>query len=172
MHPHRIRIPLLLFGLGVVLTILALQLPAARALFGAVERSGYPGAFLGGMLYAFAFTSGAATVVLANLREGLNPLLVALLGGVGASLYDFTVFSMVRNGVRRGGFIDRFRKRLDGKRPLTWGWFALGFVVLASPLPDEIAAGMMGAVHQRPAAFLATSFLANALGILTIVSVL
>jgi len=163
---HHIVLSLVTFALGLFFLLIAIAFPQTRTLVEGFAQAGYPGAFVSGILYSIAFTSSAAAVFLANIPEHFSPFLVAVLGGLGSLIYDVTIFTFARRG-RGGNFFQRFASRLPRPKQTLPKWFQtfLGFVVLGSPLPDEIAASIMGLSSFSTSRFMILSFLANTLGI-------
>lgn len=162
-------VPLAIFLLGLVITIIVWQLPAGQEFFQRIERAGFFGAFLAGILYATALTSSAATIIFLGLPDTLNPFLVAVIGGLGSALYDLTVFTVVHSQ-RKRHFIQRLQEKIMSRRRLPPRLLnLLGLLILASPLPDELAAGLMGFTEMTMRRFIAISFIANTAGILLII---
>lgn len=162
---------LAIFLVGLLVTIVALQFPATKQFITKLGQAGLWGAFVGGVLYAFAFTSSLATAVFFNHAAGVHPLLLAIAGGLGSAIYDLTVFSLIRRESHRS-FLESFRQRFSLERRLpAWLLTLIGLAIIASPLPDELAAGLLGFTDVSTKKFVIISFLANTAGILFIVSV-
>ncbi|MBI2984911.1 MAG: hypothetical protein HYY50_04795 [Candidatus Kerfeldbacteria bacterium] len=159
------------FAIGVVGAALIISVPPLRELVTDVERSGYVAAFVSGILYGLSLTSPLASVIFAQLPESLNPLAVTLIGGMGAALYDLLAFTVFRQSIH-WHFIQALVERMPHREHLPrWMRYGLGILIVASPLPDELAAGWFGFSDVTPARFLGLSFLANAFGILVIISI-
>lgn len=156
------------FLVGLLLTIVALQFPGAKHFIIKVGESGIIGSFFAGILYAFAFTSIAATAIFANTAHNLNPFILALIGGLGAALYDLTVFGFVRTQAS-DGLLQSLRSRIMHQRRMpSWLLSLIGLIILASPLPDELASGFLGFTKLSTRNFIFISFLANVAGIFII----
>ena len=156
------------FLAGLLVTIIALQFPATKQFIIEIGQSGIFGSFLAGILYAFAFTSIAATAIFANTAHNLNPFILALIGGLGAALYDLTVFGFVRNQASHG-LLQSLRSRIMHQRRMpSWLLSFIGLIILASPLPDELASGFLGFTKLSAKSFILISFLANVAGIFII----
>ncbi len=128
--------------------------------------------FLAGLAFTSIFTIAPAIVVLAKFTT-LYPLwLVASIGAVGALCTDLIIFSFFRNRVA-----DDFKVLISHApwlRPLrimhTVRMFrfvsvAIGAVIIASPLPDELGVAIMGISDLSLAAFIPISLSLNAVGI-------
>jgi uncharacterized membrane protein YdjX (TVP38/TMEM64 family) len=154
---------------GLLLVIIALQFPTAQQLVDKIAQAGYFGAFLAGFLYAIAFTSSTATVILAKAPDYLNPLVIALIGGLAAAVYDFIVFIFFKTQSAHG-FLESLHNKIFSQRKLpNWALFIIGLAILGSPLPDELASGFLGFLKFSTKKFIAISFIANVVGILVIV---
>lgn len=157
-----------IFLIGLLLTIIALQFPATKQFIVKIGQSGILGALLAGVLYAFAFTSSVATAIFANASHSLNPFVLALIGGLGAAIYDLTIFVFVRTQASHG-FLHSLRSRLTTQRKIpSWLLTLIGLVIFASPLPDELASGFLGFTKLSTKSFILISFLANVAGIFII----
>ena len=162
---------LAIFLVGLLVTIVALQFPTTEQFIGKLGQAGFLGAFVGGILYAFALTSSLATAIFLNHATDVHPLLIAFAGGLGSALYDLTVFAFIRRESHRS-FLDSFRQRFSLERRLpAWLLTLIGLIIIASPLPDELAAGLLGFTDVSIKKFITLSFLANTAGILFIISV-
>jgi uncharacterized membrane protein YdjX (TVP38/TMEM64 family) len=161
-------IALAVFLAGVVAVIIFTNIPATRSFYTGIENDGYLGALLAGVFYAISFTSPSATVILANLSGHLNIFGAALLAGVGALLYDLLIFTIARREAH-SRVIEAIKARLPGRsRVPQWAFLLLGMVILASPLPDELASGMLGLSSVSTRKFFLLSFAMNVLGIFII----
>lgn len=156
---------LLIFIIGLVLTIIAVQFSATRQFIINLGSSGIFGAFFGGILYAFAFTASLATVIFINIPAHLPVILIAIAGGIGSALYDMMVFAFIRQQTSHG-FLQTVREAIHRRRPLPrWLSLVIGIIILGSPLPDELAAGFFGFMNFSVKKFIALSFVANTLGL-------
>ena len=138
---------------------------------------GYLGAFIGGLFFSYALTTPISVAVLFLLSENLNPLIVAFLGAFGAVISDYIIFRFVRDRL-----LDELKTLSDDlkikmpripnyvKRSKYAKWIIptiAGFII-ASPLPDELAAALFAAVRFDPKKFALISYVSNFLGILAI----
>lgn len=162
-------LPLGIFLFGVLASIIIMQFPAGRLYFERIDSFGLFGAFFSGMLYAAALTSSMATIIFAGFPDDVNPFLVAFIGGLGSVLYDLFVFTIFHSQ-RKRHFIQMLREKMSHHRRLpNWLLNIIGWFVLASPLPDELAAGLLGFTDMTARRFMAVSFLANTVGIFLII---
>lgn len=134
------------------------------------------GIFIAGFFYTSALTIAPATVALAELSVGSSPLLVALVGAVAATIADLILMTIVK---REEGDVEEVlrhyhlsRVRRFSHLPLVrLGMGIVGFLAIASPLPDELGLALMGASGVRPTIFAGLSYLANFVGIFVLSSV-
>lgn len=158
-------VALAVFLLGIVTAFLMLQQETTRQFFHGLENDGYLGAFVAGVMYAISFTSPLATVIFTNLSVQVNVILAAVIGGIGALLYDLLVFSFARRN-SHSRFVEAIRSRIPGRNRIpSWAPTLAGMVILASPLPDELAAGMLGLSSIPTKRFFLLSFTLNTIGI-------
>ena len=139
---------------------------------------GYTGAVVTGVFFVSLFTVVPASLILLSLAQDLNPLLIALSAGFGASIGDFLLFRFFKDGLFdelhslfRHSHFPRFA-RIFKTRLFLWLTPLVGAFIIASPFPDEIGIGLLGLTNVRPWQFLAMSLILNSAGIFAIVSVL
>lgn len=138
---------------------------------------GYIGAFITGFFFVSTYTVAPAAVVLFTLANELNPLVIALVAGVGSLVGDYVFFRFVRDNLA-----DELRLILDsvgGKyiraiyhsKFFIWMAPVLGAIIIASPFPDEIGVSLMGASKLKTWQFLAIAYVLNVTGIFIVVSI-
>ena len=136
---------------------------------------GYLGAFIAGIFFVSTFTVAPAGVILFYLAKEMNVLEVALLAGLGAVVGDYIIFRFLKDKVfeeikpvfiKFGG---SYLSHLLATPYFTWLTPVLGAIIIASPFPDEIGIGLMGASKINKWQFLALTFILNSLGILLII---
>lgn len=169
----------ILFILSIILSYILLATPYLREYVHSLGEFGYVGAFAVGALFTSFMTTLPATAALFVMGEGLNPFLIALIGAMGAVMGDYIIYRFVKDdfleevedfsptlkrdielfsqNVRRSKFLKEFVPLLAG-------------LIIASPLPDELAATMLGITKLDPKKFLLYSYFFNFLGILLISS--
>ncbi len=135
---------------------------------------GYLGAAVAGFFFAYGLTIPIATVVLYALGGTLNPLLVALVAASTATAGDFIIFEISKQRLarhivhlKRSGYIAKYAKRW-GKWVHRAAPLVAGFII-ASPLPDELAALFLGSLRFTERQFVAFVWAAEFVGILVIV---
>lgn len=166
--------------LSVSAVVISICIAVALVKIGAVHRGieeflevAIVASVVGGALFASVFTTPIGIVILVEVAQELSPIVVALVGGFGAMLSDAVMFLLVRDGARKG-VVSAYR-HAGGTLPKSaalrrYRWFAnvLGFLIIASPFPDEIGVTLLGLSNAPTSRFLVISFVANAFGILLI----
>ena len=114
---------------------------------------GYASVFLAGLLFSFGFTTPFAIGMFIVMAPDVHPLAAALIGGFGALLSDMTIFKFVRfslhdefDRMRRVKFfriLAAHHRRLPTRVQEYLLWSVSG-IVIASPLPDELATTLLG----------------------------
>lgn len=132
--------------------------------------------FIAGMLYTSFLTSPISVAMLLVLAGQGNPIMIALLGGLGAACGDLLLVRIFRDNYKKevDGVsrelqlqkIDNFLKKfhLEFLIPL------LGAIIIASPFPDEIGLLMLGISKLEYKQIAMVSFILNSAGILLIVT--
>jgi len=165
---------LFLFILSVVLAFYILKSELIKQLISNLGELGYLGVFLGGMFFTYALTTVPAISILYLLSNNLDPFLVALIGMLGAVVSDYLIFRLVKYHLidemksisRKFRFHPHLNKKyiriLKSISPLIAG------LIIASPLPDELAASILGAIKVSDVEFLMISCISNYIGIFII----
>ena len=174
-HWHYKNTSLLILSL--ILFFLFADTPVIKRIITHIGNFGYLGAFITGILFVSIFTVAPAAVVLYFLADTLNPLLIALFAGAGAVVGDYLIFRFLRDKVfdeLKPLFLDSGGNLLVKlfKTP-HFGWLLpfLGAFIIASPLPDELGVGFLGASKLKNWQFLFLSFCLNSVGIFLIIIV-
>jgi hypothetical protein len=165
-----------LLVLFIFLAYLIFRNPSVQTVVSSLGKLQYFGVFIAGMFFTFGFTTPFSAGFFIVLNPA-NPLLTALIGGMGAVIGDLAIFSFIRFS-----FMDEF-KRLEktflirkisqemqlhfGSRIRLYLLYALAGLIIASPLPDEAGVIMLaGLTHIKPKVMVTISFIFNSLGIL------
>jgi len=173
-HPHW-RFPnLTLLLLSLLVTYLLLRNGLLHQAIEYLGTFGYIGVFLAGMFFVSTFTVAPAAVILFTFAEGLNPLTVALIGGLGAMIGDYLALRFIRDRLLEE--LNPFLKALRLYRPINilhsryFAWFSpvIGAVIIASPFPDEVGLVLLGVSKISPLKLLGLTFVLNATGIFLI----
>lgn len=130
---------------------------------------------LAGMFYTFFLTSPIALAMLIVLAQENNPILTALLAGVGAVLGDFLIVKFFRTEMSSDlkqiskelqlQKIDKFLQKVR----LSFLVPVLGALLIASPFPDELGLLMLGVSRLKYREIAVLTYILNTAGILLIV---
>lgn len=172
-HWHYKNTALLILSLIIFFTLA--ETPQVKGVISAIGSFGYIGAFITGIFFVSVFTVAPAAIVLFFLAETLNPLIVALFAGSGAVIGDYLIFRFLRDRVfdeikpiilKNGG---NLLVKLFKTPYFAWGLPLVGAFIIASPFPDEVGIGMLGASKLRNWQFLLLTFLLNSIGIFVVI---
>ncbi len=137
----------------------------------AISRLGYLGVFCTGIIFVSTFTVVPAGLLLVALSQHFGLFATTLLAGLGATVGDFLIFRFLRDRVfeeLKPIFMKLGVRRLaDLFATPHFAWLApvLGAIIIASPLPDEVGIGLLGATKLRTRDFVLLSFSLNTIGI-------
>lgn len=146
-----------------------------KNIISSIGNLGYLGAFIVGIFFVSTFTVAPASVVLFYLAKEMNVIEVALLAGLGAVLGDYIIFRFLKDKVfeelkpvfmNLGG---SYFSHILSTPYFAWLAPVVGAIIIASPFPDEIGIGLMGASKIKKWQFLILSFLLNFAGIFIII---
>ena len=163
---------LLIISLAAALVILTpVYFNALKNLILSTGSYGYLGAAIAGFFFSYGITTPIAMVALAALGSSLNPIYVALIGGTCAAISDFIIYFFA---ARKLSATERKieKKYLSKKYSRVWHAAApiVAGLIIASPLPDELAAGILGALKFDKKRFLIFVWVAEVIGIFIIAS--
>ncbi|MDO8429321.1 MAG: hypothetical protein Q7S88_01710 [Candidatus Daviesbacteria bacterium] len=168
---------LVFFISGLVLAIILAGNPIFRSLISGLGTLGYLGAFIAGLLYVSSLTVGTSVVIISGLAQDLSPIMIGLIGGLGGTLGDYLIYKFVKDDLTReiGEMLTLNEKELLKKlveinlvkRLLP----IVGTIIIALPLPNEIGVTCLGLSNLSQKQFFLISFVANAVGITLVASV-
>jgi hypothetical protein len=158
---------ILLFGLGLVICLAVFIWPVSREYVTNLANGSWLGLLVIGLLYAISFTSAFATGMIISVASSYPPILIALIGGLGALIYDLIIFLFIKKASHQG-FFSELKKKYLNRSSVSWFLIVLGAIVIASPLPDELGSGLFGSSKLKPKYFIPISFVLNAFGIFVI----
>lgn len=142
-----------------------------------VEPWGLGGIFIVGMMYAYSFTISAGALLLPAFLGTYTPETVAIIGGLGGMFADITLFRFFNRDLKQELNMlgaTRFFKLLARIPLLKLRWMrdAIGFLVIISPLPDEVGIAIMASARLPESIFRALSLVANVIGIYLLLNVM
>lgn len=152
--------------------VLLLDTAIVQGLLDEIVGLGYTGMLITGMLFVSFFTAAPAIALLIAFTESYNPIVVALVAGIGAMLGDFLILRFAEDQIGRElkpvakklkllGFINMLHKKK--LKPVT---ATVGAVIIASPLPDEAGIALLGLSHISTSKLLVLTYILNSVGIL------
>lgn len=128
--------------------------------------------FIAGLAFTSMFTIAPSIVVLAKFTTIYPLWIVATVGAIGALFTDIVIFTFFRNRVAEdfkvllshARWLRPFRI-MHTVRLFRWVSVAVGAVIIASPLPDELGLAIMGISNLSLRAFIPISLSLNFIGI-------
>lgn len=144
-----------------------------------IKSLGYFGTFLGGIFYAYGFTSAPSTAMLLVSTEGQIIIFSALVGGLGALLSDVLIFLFIRQSFsdeieeieneKIVKYIAKKEKKLFGRFYKYIMPVFAGFLI-ASPLPTEIGVSLMAGIRKLSIKkFMIAAYVLHTVGIFLII---
>jgi len=162
-----------------ILFFLVLLLTLESFLTGSLERFlqnlgkyEYIGAIFAGFFYTYGITSPFSVAAFFILADMLDIWLLAFLGALSSIVSEFIIYDFTRIETKkllksqkiRGWKIPKLKYTSLKKLSLI-----IAGLIIASPLPDELAAVLLGSENYDYKKFLVLAFIFNFLGILFIV---
>ncbi len=133
------------------------------------------GSFIAGIFFTSVFTTAPAIISLGEIAQHNSIFLTAFLGACGAVLGDLVIFRFIRDRLSEHLTLlmehTTYWKRIRALFRLKyfrWLTFLLGGLIISSPLPDEVAIGLLGFSRMKTKTFILISFVFNFIGILLI----
>lgn len=176
---ERFKYTILLF-LSIVFAIVLFFSGYLHAITYAVGEYGYITSFISGMMFSISFTAPTAALVFFELGDIHNPLMHALVGGLGAMVSDLLLYRFLKTSLLEEWKLILLPKIsihhreqmevLTKRRLFIWTAPFLASVLIASPLPDEIGVALFSIINFHPKYFSLISFVANMLGIFLLLS--
>lgn len=155
--------------------ILLLDTSFMTVIFEFISKLGYIGVFVAGILFVSIFTAVPAVALLISFGE-YNPVIVALIAGLGSMIGDYIILRFAEDKVAyelkpiafKFG-IPQTIAYMQGRKPTLGLVRLVGALIIASPLPDEIGVGLLGLGKLSKVSFLAICYVLNAAGIFIII---
>lgn len=168
-------VDLILIIVSVLIAVVCLRLGIFDAIIQALNGWSVFGIFIAGIFFTSVFTTAPAIVLLSQFALTHNPILVALVGGLGSVIGDMIIFKFVKDrfssdlseAFRGMKPVDRLKKLAEIKFFRGLLFFVGGFI-LASPLPDELGVTVLGFSRMNMKYFLIVSYIFNSFGIVVI----
>ncbi|MBU0953325.1 MAG: hypothetical protein KKA90_02810 [Nanoarchaeota archaeon] len=163
---------LAIFIVSAIITVVIMTTPWFQESLLSLGDLGHIGAFIIGFFFSYGMTTIPAIAAFTILAKTMNPFLLALVGAFGAVLSDYLIFHIVRDDIVTMAKMKAWRIRIHPKWHLILHLRKLapllGGLILASPLPDEVAMAVFGVGHLKNKMWLAITFTAKFFAILVI----
>ena len=175
-HRQRKHQNLFLLGFGIFIAIVLSQLPLFQHFLANLGTFGYFGAYLAGLLFTSTFTVATGGVMLLALAKTLPPLALIPIGALGAITGDILMFIFVKDDVSQEitpiyqKIMGNHFKKILHSRYFAWTLPVIGAIIIASPLPDELAISLLGIAEIPLRQFIVFSFASHLIGMLLIIS--
>lgn len=163
--------------IGIIATLILARTEGFNEFLIQIGSWGYVGAFFAGMLFVSTFTVTLGALLLFDFAQTLNPYELAIIGGIGGSMGDLFIFSLIKDNLM-GEITEIYNKDFNGKhlsrilhtKYFHWMMPVVGAVIMASPLPDEAGISLMGLSKISTDKFILISFLLNMVGIFAVIT--
>ncbi len=145
---------------------------------------GYAGSFITGLVFPYGLTVLPATAAFLILSGSYNLLFIALTGAIGAVTSDYIIFRFIGNRMVMSfeeiagdvsktlkGDIEKMRKKAVKSKVFHHLVPIIAGFIIASPLPDELAAVLFSSVKFKLRKFLIYAFIFHFIGILLIATI-
>lgn len=171
---------LTLLIISIILAYFIFTNPYARGFISNIEKLGYFGVFIAGMLISLGFTAPFSVGFLITLNPE-NLILSAVIGAFGAMISNLIIFSLIkysfkkeflslRKGINKVKIVRNVEKEFKqdiSKKIRHYLMYVFIGIFVASPLPDEIADILLAGFTKVKPLFLAIfSFILHFTGIL------
>lgn len=134
------------------------------------------GSLIAGILYVSTSTVVLAILIILDLTKTISPIEISIVGGVGAVVGDIVFFRFFRKNLLREvtPIYDRFGgqhiTKLLNHKFIRWSLPIIGIIIIASPLPDEVGASLIGLTKINTYQFAILSLILNMLGIFLLIN--
>ena len=125
-----------------IVSFLLVVLGFDKIISGYLVGLGLLGALIAGAFYTLGTTTPFAIVVILELMKVENPLTVAFVASLGATVVDCVMFVVFRDALERSSkkILARLRSR---SRKFSVAFPFLGFFMFGLPIPDELGMALM-----------------------------
>ncbi|MBI2465426.1 hypothetical protein HYV64_04765 [Candidatus Shapirobacteria bacterium] len=176
-HHHHKRHNVFLLVSGVFFAIVLAYSPLLNTLLEYFSPHPLITAFIAGVLFASTFTVATGGILLIKLSEHYSPLLLILSAGMGAAFCDYLIFSLVKDKapthvapVYKNMFNHSHLHKILHTHYFAWTLPVIGAIVMASPLPDEIAVSLLGISKLTDTKFILIALTSHLIGMAIVVA--
>lgn len=159
-----------------LLTILFINTALAAVILEWFQRLGYIGAFIGGMMLVWTFSSAPAVVLLLSVSETVSLPTAIIVAACGSVLGDWIILKyfndeigkelkpfFTKTGIR--GAVHKLRRS-----KARWAVAVIGAFIVMLPLPDEFGITLMGLSRAKRWKILTACFFLDAAGVAMVLS--
>lgn len=176
-HHRRKHRNIFMFIIGLIGAILLSRSQLFQFFLNTIQPYSALAAFIAGMLFASTFTVAAGGLIIINLAQaGIHPLILILFGGLGAVSCDFLIFYFAKDSIAKeiSPIYDEIisqnhLKKIIHTRYFSWTLPVIGAIIIASPLPDELAVSLLGISQMKTLEFFVISFASHLVGMSSLV---
>lgn len=167
----QLLIDFILIAISILFAILIAQSTIVFDLLKYLSIFKYLTIFIAGIFFTSVFTTAPALVILGEISRVESFLLVSLIGGLGAVVGDFILFKLFKDRIYYDiRYLFKHSKINRISHIFKTGifyWFTplIGAIIIASPLPDELALAFLGFMRIRSSTLIIISFVFNSIGI-------
>ncbi|MBT7403111.1 hypothetical protein HN777_04960 [Candidatus Woesearchaeota archaeon] len=156
----------ILFVISMFIAIGILALPVTQNIINAIASIQYFGIFISGVLFTYSTTTLPALAIFIRASNTLTPYLLIPIGAFGAMLGDIFIFKYVKKltgkEIKLGTLWLKNKhwvKQFNTVVPI------FSMIILASPLPDELAVGVFNISKYDLKKFALLAFVSKCFGI-------
>lgn len=162
---------LFLIAVSIYAAVMLAEIGVIEGWIEGVAEYAFAGSFVAGIFFTSLFTIAPSIVAFAEISREAPFFLVATSGALGALCGDLILYFFVRDAIVedfRTAIKPSWRKKMLMfiRHPLLqWVVPAVGAIIIASPLPDELGIALLGVSRVRLGVLIPISFVMNFLGI-------
>mgnify|MGYP005846226483 CR=1 FL=1 len=131
-----------------------------------LSKYGILGIFASGAAYTLSFTGPIAAMVIYIFGEYYSPFLIAGVGAAGSLVVDLFIYTISERFLTDTGAVKKLRTKMPAHNIIKTMAPVIGFLIIASPLPDEIGVSFMSVMRTDRKRFILISYFSNFIGIL------
>ncbi len=160
--------------LSILTAVLLVETGAIHQLVKAFDGWQLVSSFLAGFFFSSMFTTAPAIAILGDLSRTYPIWMVALVGAFGSVIADSVIYRFVRDDLDQDILYifnltpHRRLRHIFKTRIFHWLPPLLAGLIIASPLPDELAMAVLGLAKVNKKLFALISFVFSFLGIMAI----
>lgn len=171
-HHHHQKHNLRLLFVGTILAFVLIKANQFTNLTGIVNSYPVFFAYFGGMLFASTFTVSTGAIILVSLSQSNPFAIVSVLATLGAITCDSFIFLAIKDNVSHhiSETYSYFSKhnhlhKILHTRYFAWTLPVIGAVLMATPLPDELAVSLLGLSKLSYSKFVTIALISHFIGI-------